>query len=132
MSFGQWYGPVEQVIDVFLSERRDTSAARRFLEGAVRHGPAPAEVPTDEAGPYLGVLYGLVPTAAPVAFRPFSHSPTESALQPTFLMGSGRSGIHGDRQEIHDIGRQHGPRQLAVPGREEQQLPCVLAWSRLR
>jgi transposase-like protein len=69
---GQWrylYRAVDQfgqVIDVFLSERRDTSAARRFFEGALRHGPAPVEVTTDKAGPYLRVLDELVPAAAHV------------------------------------------------------------------
>jgi transposase-like protein len=69
---GQWrylYRAVDQfgqVIDVFLSERRDTWAARRFFEGALRHGPAPVEVTTDKAGPYLRVLDELVPAAAHV------------------------------------------------------------------
>jgi IS6 family transposase len=42
-----------QVIDVLLSERRDTAAARRFLTRALRHGPRPVEVTTDKAGPHL-------------------------------------------------------------------------------
>src|SRR4029453_2064553 len=45
-----------QVIDVLLSEQRDTAAARRFFTRALRYGPAPAEVTTDKAGPYLRVL----------------------------------------------------------------------------
>ena len=66
---GRWrylYRAVDQygqVIDVLLAERRDTAAARRFFTGALRHGPAPAEVTTDQAGPYLRVLDDLVPTA---------------------------------------------------------------------
>jgi transposase-like protein len=39
-----------------LSEQRDTAAARRFFIGALRYGPAPVEVITDKAGPYLRVL----------------------------------------------------------------------------
>jgi transposase, IS6 family len=55
-----------QVIDVLLSEQRDTAAARRFFTRALRYGPVPVEVTTDKAGPYLRVLDELVPTAAHV------------------------------------------------------------------
>jgi transposase-like protein len=67
---GRWrylYRAVDQfgqVIDVLLSEQRDTAAARRFFTRALRHGPAPVEVTTDKAGPYLRVLDDLVPAAA--------------------------------------------------------------------
>jgi transposase-like protein len=66
---GRWrylYRAVDQygqVIDVLLSERRDTAAARRFFVRALRFGPVPVEVTTDAAGPYLRVLDELVPTA---------------------------------------------------------------------
>jgi hypothetical protein len=36
-------------IDVLLSERRDTAAARRFFTRALSHGSAPVEVTTDKA-----------------------------------------------------------------------------------
>jgi IS6 family transposase len=51
-----------QVIDVLLSEQRDTAAARRFFTRALAHGPVPVEVTTDKAGPYLRVLDELVPS----------------------------------------------------------------------
>jgi transposase-like protein len=51
---------------VLLSEQRDTAAARRFFTRALRHGPAPVEVTTDKAGPYLRVLADLIPAAAHV------------------------------------------------------------------
>jgi transposase-like protein len=66
------YRPVDQygqVIDVLLSEQRDTAAARRFFTQALRHGPAPVEVTTDKAGPYLRVLDELVPAALHVTER---------------------------------------------------------------
>ena len=44
----------EQVVDVLLSEQRDTAAARRFFTRALAHGPVPAEVTTDRAGPPSG------------------------------------------------------------------------------
>ena len=40
-----------QVIDVLLSEQRDTAAARRFFTRALRYGPAPVEVTTDKGRP---------------------------------------------------------------------------------
>ena len=69
---GRWrylYRAVDQygqVIDVLLSEQRDTAAARRFFIRALTHGPAPVEVTTDKAGPYLRVLDELIPAAAHV------------------------------------------------------------------
>jgi transposase-like protein len=69
---GRWrylYRAVDQygqVIDVLLSEQRDTAAARRFFTRALQHGPAPVEVTTDKAGPYLRALDELAPTAAHV------------------------------------------------------------------
>ncbi len=66
---GRWrylYRAVDQygqVIDVLLSEHRDTAAARRFFIQALRHGPAPVEVTTDKAPAYVRVLDELVPAA---------------------------------------------------------------------
>jgi transposase, IS6 family len=48
---------------VLLAEQRDTAAARRFFIRALRHGPAPVEVTTDKAGPYLRVVDELAPAA---------------------------------------------------------------------
>jgi IS6 family transposase len=54
---GRWrylYRAVDQygqAIDVLLCEQRDTAAARRFFTRALRHGPLPIEVTTDQAGP---------------------------------------------------------------------------------
>jgi transposase, IS6 family len=69
---GRWrflYRAVDQygqVIDVMLSEQRDTIAARQFFTRALAHSPAPAEVTTDKAGPFPRVLDELVPAAAHV------------------------------------------------------------------
>ena len=69
---GQWrylYRAVDQygqVIDVLLSEQRDSPAARRFFTRALAYGPPPVDVNTDKAGPYLRVLEELVPAAAHV------------------------------------------------------------------
>jgi transposase-like protein len=53
-----------QVIDVFVSPRRDARAARRFFQQAIGATKAtPVEVTTDQAPVYPGVLEALVPAA---------------------------------------------------------------------
>jgi transposase, IS6 family len=66
-----------QVIDVMMSEQRDAAAARRFFTRALRHGPAPVEVTTDKAGPYLRVLDDLIPAATHVTEQ-YDNNPIES------------------------------------------------------
>jgi transposase, IS6 family len=65
---GQWryvYRAVDQfgqVIDVFVSPRRDTAAARRFIERAIgTTRVTPIEVTTDRAAAYPAVLDDLLP-----------------------------------------------------------------------
>jgi transposase, IS6 family len=66
---GRWrylYRAVDQygqVIDVLVSQQRDSAAARRFFTRALTHGPAPVEVTTDKAVAYLLVLADLLPGA---------------------------------------------------------------------
>jgi transposase, IS6 family len=67
---GRWrylYRAVDQfgqVIDVFLSARRDTDAARRFFDRALATTKVPpVEVVTDKAAAYPRVLDELVPAA---------------------------------------------------------------------
>jgi transposase-like protein len=53
-----------QIVDVFVSPRRDARAARRFFEGAIGTAKiAPVEVVTDHAPVYPGVLEELAPAA---------------------------------------------------------------------
>ncbi|HEY3090315.1 MAG TPA: IS6 family transposase [Jatrophihabitantaceae bacterium] len=69
---GRWtylYRAVDQhgqVIDVLVSTRRDTSAARDFFTRALRCGPPPAEVTTDRAPVYPRVIDELVQAAGHV------------------------------------------------------------------
>src|SRR6266487_2579136 len=67
---GQWryvYRAVDQfgqVVDVFVSPRRDIKAARRFFEHAIGTTKVtPVEVVTDHAPVYPGVLEELAPAA---------------------------------------------------------------------
>ena len=52
-----------QVIDVWLSARRDLSAARAFFTRALATGAIPVEVTTDRAAAYPRVLDELIPAA---------------------------------------------------------------------
>jgi transposase, IS6 family len=52
-----------QVIDVFVSTRRDLGAARRFLVAALDHHGVPTEVVTDRAWTLLAVVDELIPAA---------------------------------------------------------------------
>jgi transposase-like protein len=53
-----------QVIDVFVSPRRDGPAAKRFFAKAIKaNGCEPAEVVTDKASTYPAVLDELLPGA---------------------------------------------------------------------
>ena len=80
---GRWrylYRAVDQygqVIDVLLSERRDTAAARQFFIRALRHGPAPVEVATDKAASCLRVLDELAP-AAPHVTEQYANNAVEA------------------------------------------------------
>jgi len=66
-----------QVIDVLLSKRRDLAAARRFFTRALRAGTVPAEVTTDRAPAYPGVLDELIPSALHTVER-YANNPVEA------------------------------------------------------
>ncbi len=52
-----------QIIDVYVSARRDTQAARQFFASALRVHGEPTEVVTDRAPALLGVVDELMPAA---------------------------------------------------------------------
>jgi transposase-like protein len=52
-----------QVIDVYVSEHRDITAARRFFTAALSAHGSPAEVVTDRAAPLPSVIDDLLPAA---------------------------------------------------------------------
>jgi transposase-like protein len=121
MVAGRWrylYQAVDQygqVIDVLLSEQRDTAAARRFFTRALRHGPAPVEVTTDKAGPLLRVVDELVPVAAHI---------TEQYGNNRIEADHGRAapgdGVHRTRLRRPT---RHRPRpRLPVPGQRNNAL----------
>jgi transposase, IS6 family len=52
-----------QVIDVFVSKRRDLKAATKFFADAIRSHGEPAEITTDRAHALVRVVMDLLPTA---------------------------------------------------------------------
>ena len=71
-----------QIIDVFVSPRRDVSAALRFFERAIGTTKrAPVEVVTDRAPVYAGVLEELLPAPgiAPISTPTTTSRPTTAA-----------------------------------------------------
>jgi transposase-like protein len=52
-----------QVIDVFVSKRRDIASARRFFTTGLAAHRAPAEVITDHAATLANVIFDLIPPA---------------------------------------------------------------------
>jgi transposase-like protein len=52
-----------QIIDVFVSPKRDTQAARRFFDAALRAHDAPVEIMTDRAPALRTVIEELMPSA---------------------------------------------------------------------
>jgi transposase-like protein len=53
----------DQIIDVYVSARRDTQAARRFFTTALRSHGEPTGVVTDRAGALLVVVHEVPPAA---------------------------------------------------------------------
>jgi transposase, IS6 family len=67
-----------QVIDVFLSPRRDAKAARRFFERAIdRTRIAPVEVTTDRYRAYPRIIDDLLPAALPDT-EAYANNPIET------------------------------------------------------
>ena len=66
-----------QVIDVFLSARRDLAAARRFFARALRAGTVPAEATTGRAPVDPRVLDELAPSALPTVEQ-YAKNPIEA------------------------------------------------------
>ncbi|PZS16018.1 MAG: IS6 family transposase [Pseudonocardiales bacterium] len=77
-----------QIIDVFVSTRRNAAAAREFFARALRYGPSPAEVTTDRAPVYPRIIEDLEPAARHVTDQyanniiEADHSQLKARLRP--------------------------------------------------
>ena len=58
-----------QVIDVYVSRRRNTEAARRFFDRALADHSRPVEVVTDKAQALLAAVDEVLPDALPITDR---------------------------------------------------------------
>jgi len=58
-----------QIIDVYVSRRRNTEAARRFFDGALADHARPVEVVTDKAQTLLAAVDDVLPDALPITDR---------------------------------------------------------------
>jgi len=109
---GHWtylYGAVDQdgqVIDVLISTRSDSAAARAFLARALRFGPSPVEVTTDRAPVYPPVIDEL----APAARHDFEQYATDENVKQA---ASGASSVHSLRQPL--LPGDRGPQPLGSP-----------------
>jgi transposase-like protein len=132
---GRWrylYRAVDQfgqVIDVLLSEQRDTAAARRFFVRALRHAPAPVEVTTARAPAYLKVLDELLPAALHVTEQ-YENNPIEAdhgrlkarlrpmrglkRLRTAAVVATGHALVQNLRRGFYELGLDHSPR-LRLP-----------------
>jgi transposase, IS6 family len=127
---GQWrylYRAIDQygqVIDVLVSQQRDTVAARRFFLQALAHGPAPVEVTTDKARPYLRVLDELVPAAAHITEQ-YANNPIEAdharlkarlrpmrglkRLRPAVVIAAGHAFVQNLRRGHYELATDASP-----------------------
>jgi transposase-like protein len=124
---GRWrylYRAVDQygqVIDVLLTERRDTAAARRFFVQALRQGPSPVEVTTDKAAAYLRVLDELAPAALHVTEQyannavEADHGRLKARLRPTRGLKRLRSAAVITAGQVQNLRRGHYELATDVP-----------------
>src|SRR6266568_182150 len=128
---GRWrylYRAVDQfgqVIDVLVSEQRDTAAAQRFFTQALEHAPAPVEVTTDRAQAYLRVLDELLPAARHVTDQ-YANNPIEcdhgrlkarlrpmrglKRLRSAAVIVAGHAFVQSRRRGFYELGLQLAPR----------------------
>ncbi len=108
-----------QVIDVLLTQQRDTMAARQFFTRALQAASAPAEVTTDRAAAYLKVLDELLPAARHVTERyannriEADHSRLKARLRPmrglkrlrsTEVIAVGHAFLQNLRRGFYELG----------------------------
>jgi len=96
-----------QVIHVWLSIRRDLTAARAFFHRALATGVVPVEVTTDRAPVYPRVLDELVPAALHTT-QQYANNQVEGRPRPA----QGQAPTHAGPEQLSD---QHGSLPPATP-----------------
>jgi transposase-like protein len=125
-----------QVIDVFVSPRRDGTAARRFLKRAIgTTNIMPSEVVTDLAPTYPVVLEELLPAAwhrtdryAITGSRPITVSQGEATIDARAQAGAQRQG----RDRRTRLRPEHSPRALRAGSRGAGEAPVGSCLRRAR
>ena len=122
-----------QVIDVLVSEKRDSAATRRFFTRALDHGTYPSEVTTDRAPAYPRVLDELMPSACHITEQyannlvEADHGRLKARLRPmrglkqlcsTRVISAGHAFIQNLRR---------GHYQLGVDENPQHRLPAAFA-----
>jgi transposase-like protein len=128
-----------QVLDVLVSEKRDTAATRRFFTRALEHGPSPTEVITDKAAVYPPVLEELAPGAwhhtEPYANHRIEadHGRLTSRLRPmrglkrlrcARVISTGHAFVQNLRRGHYELGTEE-PVNLRVPAAFDELTPSI-------
>ena len=115
-----------QVIDVFVSKRRDTVAARRFFTAMIRDRGQPSEVVTDRAAALVKAIGELAPDALRNTVQyannrvEADHGRLKARLRPmrglkrdrtASVIIKGHSFIQNVRRGHYDLGSQTAPQQ---------------------
>jgi transposase, IS6 family len=125
-----------QVIDVYVSKRRNTAAATKFFTRALSNHGRPAEVTTDLAAPLLRVIDGLLPEVVHDTEQYANnriendHGRIKARLRPMRRLRTDRTAsivIRG-HSSIQNVRRGHY--ELGVEARDEP-LPLAAAFDEL-
>ena len=103
-------GPHGQVIDVYVSRRRNIAAARRFFETMLEGRERPREVTTDLAAPLLHVVDDLLPEV----LHDTTQYATDEIVNPfasDLGVASGRLRV---RRRVRRVRRGLSPRRVAA------------------
>ena len=125
-----------QVIDVYVSRRRNTEAARRFFDRALVDHARPVEVVTDKASPLLAAVDDVLPEVLPVTDRwsnnriEADHARLKARLRPMRSLKCDRTAsvVIGGHAFVQNIRRGHY--ELGVDARC-QQLQLAAAFDEL-
>ena len=115
-----------QVIDVYVSRRRNTEAARRFFDRALEDHARPVEVVTDKAAPLLAAIDAVLPDALPITDRwannriEADHGRLKARLRPMRSLKCDRTAVVVIRGHAFVQNVRRGHYELGVDARSDQ------------
>ncbi len=119
-------GQYGQVVDVYVSKRRNIAAAREFFADALSAHGRPAEVTTDLAAPLLRVIDELIPEAVHDTEQysnnriEWDHGRLKARLRPMRGLGTDRTSSIVIRGHAFVQNLRRGHYDLGVESRNEQ------------